>query len=80
MVVAPSAQRSALHGAGEPGCELDPGSLGRPPLARGTATSRARLLDFIFIHGAHAGGTGVEDRQWKSCTNVLPGWTCIRRR
>lgn len=30
----PSAQRSTLHGAGEPGCELDPGSLGKPPLAR----------------------------------------------
>jgi hypothetical protein len=31
----------------------------------GTATSRARLLDFTLIRGAHAGGTGVEDRQWK---------------
>jgi hypothetical protein len=30
-----------------------------------TATSRARLLDFIFIRGARAGGSGVEDRQWK---------------
>ena len=36
-----------------------------PDWREGTALSRARLLDFILIRGAHAGGTGVEDRRWK---------------
>ena len=50
-----------------------------PDWREGTARSRARLLDFIFIRGPHAGGSGVEDGRWKSCTNVLLGWTCISR-
>src|SRR5271166_3599444 len=40
-------QRSVLHGAGEPGCELDPRSLEDPDLFHRAATPGARLLDFI---------------------------------
>jgi len=55
-------QRSVLHGAGEPGRELDPPSLEDPDLCH---RAGARLLDFVVWEAPHTGGAGVEEIEWK---------------
>lgn len=62
-------QRSALHGAGEPGCELDPRSLEDPDLCQYGLRAWSTLVRFRCLGGPHAGGAGVEEIAWKCCTD-----------
>ena len=57
-----SAKRSALHGAGEPDCELDPRSLEDPHWRLRAILPWSPRVRFRFGRGPHAGGTGVEER------------------
>jgi hypothetical protein len=62
---------STLLGAESPVASWTRGASKTPTGARG-GNARSALVRFRFVGGSHTGGTGVEERTWKLCTNGSP--------